>query len=59
MWVFTVALLSFSVIFRLITVMLITIHDHAHLDDIYTSVEIFATGMYSIDYWPDIELVIQ
>jgi len=29
--------------------MLITIHDHAHLDDIYTRVVVFGTGMCSID----------
>jgi len=32
-----------------------TVHDHAHLDDIYTRVVVFETGMYSIycrlDVW--------
>ena len=52
----TFALLLITVIFCLITVifrywlyMLITIHDHAHLDDIYTSVVVVGNGMYLID----------
>jgi len=46
--VFTITLLSITVIFRLIIIMfrywlymLITIHDHANLDDIYTRVVVF------------------
>ena len=36
-----------------------TVHDHAHLENIYTRVVVFGIGIYLINFWLDIELVIK
>ena len=56
MWVFTFILLLIIAIFCLIIVMfrnwlymLITIHDHAHLNDIYIRIVVFDDALLHLD----------